>query len=329
MTHDKGAEMKEHWTAAVQAELQPLLELTERVGNDPLLTQASTGNSSEKLDGVLWIKASGRWMADALRDDILIPLDLAEVIECLRAGIDPAERYPCASLETALHAALPQRVALHVHCVNTIAWAVRADAPVQLQRRLDGLPWQWIPYVASGLPLAREVDRVLASSPNTNVFVLGNHGLVVAAEDADAVAVLLSEVKSRLAIAPRESHPADYAVLLEFCHDSEWELPDDDDLHALGTDPVSRSILAGGMLYPCQAIFSGSPEENPFLIVEGSGLLVNKSITPPELAMLSGLAQVVWRLSTTAPLRYLTEAEISALSSQATERYRQLAGASR
>ncbi len=82
--------MNEHAPRTVRAELQPLLELTQRVGSDPLLTQASTGNSSAKLDGVLWIKASGRWMADALRNDILIPLDLAEVTECLRRGIDPA-----------------------------------------------------------------------------------------------------------------------------------------------------------------------------------------------------------------------------------------------
>src|ERR1700680_400120 len=107
--------MKEHTpVGTAQTELQPLLELTHRVGNDPLLTQAGTGNSSAKLDGVLWIKASGRWMADAMRDDILIPLDWAEVVtECLQPGVDPAGRYPNASLETAMHAALPHRVVLH------------------------------------------------------------------------------------------------------------------------------------------------------------------------------------------------------------------------
>src|ERR1700722_12805767 len=79
----------------LRPELRQLLDLTQRVGNDPLLTQASTGNSSAKLDGVLWIKASGRWMADAMCDDILLPLDLAEIVtRCLQQGVDPAERYP-------------------------------------------------------------------------------------------------------------------------------------------------------------------------------------------------------------------------------------------
>jgi rhamnose utilization protein RhaD (predicted bifunctional aldolase and dehydrogenase) len=314
--------MKDCAPAAIPAELQPLLALSQRVGSDPLLTQASTGNSSLKLDGVLWIKASGRCMADALRDHIFIPLDRAKVGDCLNHGVDPIERFPDASLETAMHAALPHRVVLHVHCVNTIAWAVRCDAPRQLQRRLEGLRWQWIPYVASGLPLSREIERAQQAAPQTNVFVLGNHGLVVAGENAEAVNCLLAEVTARLAIPARVAHPADYAVLMDAAENSAWELPDDDGLHALGTDPISRAILAGGMLYPCQAIFS-----NSHLIVEGSGLLVNKSITPPELAMLSGLTQVVQRLSSSAPLRYLTEAEIQSLSGQVTDRYRELATA--
>ncbi len=322
--------MKKSASVTVPRELQPLLELTQRVGSDPLLTQASTGNSSFKLDGVIWIKASGRWMADALRDDILIPLDLAEVTECLRRGIDPAGRYPSASLETAMHAALPHRVVLHVHCVNTIAWAVRRDAPSQLRRRLDGLPWQWIPYVASGLPLSRAVERSVSAHPDTTVFVLGNHGLVIAAENVGDVEAVLSDVRERLAIVPRAGRPADYAWLREICAGSPWELPDEDGLHRLGTDPVSQTILAGGLLYPCQAIFFGFPySSGPVMTVKERGVVVSTSIEPAELAMLAGLAQVIQRISASAPLRYLAEAEVASLLSQGTSRYRERAIASR
>ncbi|HTS48963.1 MAG TPA: class II aldolase/adducin family protein [Bryobacteraceae bacterium] len=342
--------MREHSPMVRQAELQPLLELTERVGCDPLLTQASTGNSSAKLDGVLWIKASGQLMANAKCDDILIPLDLKVVTKCLQQGVDPAQRYPSASLETAMHAALPHRVVLHVHCVNTIAWAVRSDAPVQLKNRLEGLRWQWIPYVASGLPLSRAVEHALSACPDTNLFVLGNHGLVVAGEDSKMVDDLLTEVKQRVAIPPREAHPADYAALMDISMNSPWDLPDDDRVHALGTDAISQAILAGGLLYPCQAIFFGCraleqfrpiPYPGPgddwqtryrnraFLIIERRGVLVNRSIAPAELAILSGLAQVVQRLRESAPLRYLTGAEVAGISSQAAYRYRKIANAGR
>jgi len=139
-----------------------LRELTQRVGSNPLLAQASTGNSSIKLDGVLWIKASGRWMADARQNEILIPLDLSDVHgQCLQRDLDPAERYPGASLETAMHALMPHPVVLHVHCVNTIAWAVRDDAREQLRERLDGLRWRWGSLCRIGLAAGARHSRRL------------------------------------------------------------------------------------------------------------------------------------------------------------------------
>jgi rhamnose utilization protein RhaD (predicted bifunctional aldolase and dehydrogenase) len=339
--------MKEHIPAASHVELARLEQLTARIGADPLLTQASTGNSSIKLDGVLWIKASGKWMSDALDKDVLIPVDLKGIGKCFDKGVDPASQYPGASIETAMHAALlVHRVVLHVHSVNTIAWAVRKDAQVQLGRLLDGLHWQWIPYVASGLPLARALQHALTTCPDTDVFVLGNHGLVIGGEDCCAVEKLLMELERRLAIQPRPAHPADYAALEELSGGSSWELPDDDQVHALGTDSISQTILAGGLLYPCQALFCNSispdvfepiryPQDGyeslseyskrPFLIVADRGVLVNRTITPAELAMIGGLAQIVQRVDRATPLRYLTEAEVAIGCSLPGARYRELA----
>ena len=334
--------MSKNMSATNQAELTSLRELSARIGSDPLLTQASTGNSSIKLEGVLWIKASGKWMADAIHEDILIPLDLAEVRERVKQTVDPAERYTRASIETAMHAVLPHRVVLHVHCVNTIAWAVRQDAPVQLEHRLDGLHWQWISYVPSGLPLAREIEKVLSASADTDVLVLGNHGLVIGGDDCDAVEDLLSQVEQRLAICPRKADPADYAALAEIAGGSSWDLPDDDEVHALGTDAISRAVLSGGVLYPCQSIFSNSgtpglfrsvpcpdprdPWESryctrPFLIVERCGVIVTTTMTPAHRAMMSGLAQVIQRISSSAPIRYLTEEEVANSFSMIGSRY--------
>jgi len=338
--------MTRNMSVASPIELQRLLQLTARVGSDPLLTQASTGNSSIKIDGVLWMKASGKWMADATREDILIPLDWLEITgDCLQQNVNPAERYPGASVETAMHAVLPHSVVLHLHCVNTVAWAVRADAPVQLQRLLDGLRWQWIPYVASGLPLAHALNKALNAHPDTDMFILGNHGLVIGGEDCRAIDNLLAEIERRLAIHPRVAHPADYTALMEICQDSPWDLPDDDDLHALGTDAASHSILSGGLLYPCQTIFSNATtlelfqaipysdlnqrqsryHDRPFLIVEGRGVVVGRDMTPAELAMVSGLAQVVQRIDPSAPLRYLTETEVATSSRLIAGHYRDLA----
>jgi len=244
-----------------------------------------------------------------------------------------------------MHAVLPHRVVLHVHSVNTIAWAIREDAAVQLQRHLDGLRWQWISYVASGLPLSQAIEHALFVNPDTDVFVLGNHGLVIGGKDCDAVEDHLMELERRLAVCPRRAHPADYAALETLCQASSWDLPDDDHVHALGTDANCHSILSGGLLYPCQAIFSASSTPDlfkpvpypggeslsqycgrPFLIIGGHGVLVSKSITPAQLAMISGLAQIVQRVNASTPLRYLSEAEVATGCNMTGHRYRELAG---
>jgi hypothetical protein len=284
-------------------------------------------------------------MADAFRDDILVPLDLAAVNDCLEKNVDPADRFTNASIETSMHAVLPRRVVLHVHSVNTIAWAVRKDAQACLEQRLDGLRWRWIPYVPSGLPLMKEIGKVL--SPSVDVLILGNHGLVVAGNDCAEVERLLTEVEERLAIPPRRAPYPDFDLLRRISSESGWELPEDDGIHALGTDPISRAILADGLLFPCQAIFSNCStpalfssvppagpldsrsryENHPFLIVEDCGVLIRQNVTQAERAMLSGLSQVVLRLNSSTQVRYLTESEIEGSSNHVAYRYRELANA--
>src|SRR6185369_10038222 len=121
------------------------------------------------------------------------------------------------------------------------------------------------------------------------------------------------DIEERLSIPARTARPVDHtqltALLTKFAGDSAWDVPDDDAVHALATDPISRKILEGGFLYPCQAMFSDartpelfhavdSPGDTgrPFLMVKGRGVLVRRVMTAAEIAMLSGLAQVVQRI---------------------------------
>ena len=126
-----------------EGEVASLLDLSARLGRDPLLVQASNGNISIKLDGVLWIKASGKWLANANQEETLVPVELADVKESLRCNVEIAQYIALSSqlrpsIETAMHAVLQHRVVLHVHSVNTIAWAVRQDGPRQLVKLLSG-----------------------------------------------------------------------------------------------------------------------------------------------------------------------------------------------
>jgi rhamnose utilization protein RhaD (predicted bifunctional aldolase and dehydrogenase) len=337
-----------------EAEIAALIDLSARLGNNSLLVQASTGNTSIKLEGTLWIKASGKWLADARQDEILVPVPLSEVKAHMRQGDDFLPAY-CgrsgtllrSSIETAMHAVLPHRVVIHVHSISALAWAVRSDGPAQLRGRLAGLNWEWIPYVPSGLPLAREIEKRLLPSGGTEIFVLANHGLVVCGETCEATETLLRNVEKRLAIAARRVPEPDCALLEGIAARSRWRLPSDRAMHALATDSICRRLHAGGILFPCQAMFlesertvfrsnahpaksvrrGRSDDSLPFWIIDGCGVLVSESISRTERAMLAALVQVLQRLDQSAPIRYLTRSEIENFMRFGSRRYRSLAEA--
>lgn len=332
------------------SEIDSLLEVSARIGREGLLVQAATGNTSIKLDGVLWIKASGKWLADATQDEILIPVNLADTLRLINRNEDPAGQSVVlggkplrASIETAMHSVLPHRVVLHVHSVNAIAWAVRRDGRTELESRLKGVDWQWIPDVPSGLPLARAIKAAIARDPSAKVLLLSNHGLVVCGEDCQSAEDLLREVEWRIAIVPRRAAEANWGVLSRISERSSWQVPRSMEVHALGTDCVSRRIVCGGVLYPCQAIFL-TPQARcfrqkvgedllrkdlgaigePFVLIEDAGVLVRHELTPTESATLAGLVQVLQRVPESAPLRYLQKKRVRDLLSADVYHYREV-----
>lgn len=337
------------------AEFEALLDLSARVGADPLLVQAAGGNTSLKEDGILWIKASGLWLAHARDRDIMVPVRLAPLLEALERG-DPAaetardfvvaDHNPSGlrpSIETTVHAVLPHKVVVHVHCVETIAAAALADGEAVVAARLGDIPHLWLPYIRPGLPLARAIAA--ARRPEADVLVLGNHGLVVAAETVAEAAALLSKVCRRLAFPVRASPAPDKAALHRLAEGSDYMLPEDDRLHASATDPDNCRIAAGGSLYPDHVIFLGrgatvalSGETAaglearfareglvapPILLFSGTGVLVRKDINAGALALAHCLSEVTSRIPPDAGLHYLTDAQNAELLGWDAEKYRQ------
>lgn len=340
-------------------ELNALEDFSARIGRDPLLVQGATGNTSIKLGDILWIKASGKWLLHAKSDDIFVPVPLDDVQRSIRNKTryvfdeSPANGKLQPSVETAMHAVLPHRVVVHVHSVSAIAHAVRRDGQEIVARRLEGLAWRWIPYVASGLPLALEIQKVLHPTPE--VLILANHGVVVGAPDCQEAERLLQDLEKRLAIAPRKPSlrarsMADAETRLNEpvrAAEISWLPCPRQTLQRLALDPVSQAILQGGTLYPCHAIFLGpavafassldqvaesvaahkreAGRPPAFLIVKDECVLLSSSISPVQLEVLEGLLHVVERLEADTPIRYLTRSEVAALDGSESARYRQLA----
>ncbi|RDZ26744.1 class II aldolase/adducin family protein [Lysobacter silvisoli] len=325
-----------------------LVALSARIGADPLLVQGGGGNTSCKRDGTLWVKASGTWLAQARERDIFVPLPL----EAVRAALqhqdgearltqlaDPRALRP--SIETSLHALLPHAVVAHVHAVNTIAWAVRADARARLDALLSDMNWAWVPYRRPGYPLTQAVREAL-SQRAADVLVLANHGLVVGAADCAGADALLAEVERRLALPQRGAAGADLARL-RAVNDLNWERPSDESVDALATDAVALAIAREGALYPDHAVFLGAraavvePGDTlsaavaragigdtapVYALVRGAGVLVAPGLSAGAQAMLHCLALVALRLRGDEVLSYLGDEDVAALAGWEAEAYR-------
>jgi len=332
--------------------LQELGEISASIGADPMLTQGAGGNTSIKLDGKLWIKASGTWLADAADQSTFISLNLEGVRRRLMAGEqDPATPEVCGeagagrrpSIESSLHAIMPQRVVFHVHAINTIAHAVRSDCRSVLAPLLAGLKWELIPYARPGVPLTRLVEKAISARPD--VLVLSNHGLVVGADTLEQATSLLFDVERRLSIAPRPVNPFDSARLRSIADGSNYELADHDEIHGIATDPANLALATRGALYPDHVVFFGRsplPAVDPenarewiaqhqnssdisarMLLVRGLGALVRADCGRGTKAMAHCLGLLSARIDHSSPIVYLDEIEEVGLLGWDAEKYRQ------
>ena len=240
----------------------------------------------------MWIKASGTWLRDATNKDIFVPVGHDALLTAL-ARNDPACE-ACTdfvladlnatglrpSIETTVHALMPQRVVVHVHCVNTIAWAIRSDAEQRLAEKLKDFNWAFIPYARPGLPLANAIAARL--KPGIDVLILGNHGLVVCAETVVEAETLLDHVVKALVRPVRAAVPPDLAALQLLCKGTDYAPAESNETHALATDVFALEKGKGSVFYPDHVVFLGVGVATeiesgaPLVAIPGKGVLIRQ-----------------------------------------------------
>jgi rhamnose utilization protein RhaD (predicted bifunctional aldolase and dehydrogenase) len=323
------------------------LRMSADIGNDIMLVQGAGGNISLKVNGVLWIKASGKWLSDALSEDIFVPLAL----DCARnrALLSSEDYASCAyagaslrpSIETGMHASLPHRVVIHVHSINVLTRAVLKEGEKDIQLALGDIEWRWIPYARPGAPLTSEIlSRIDKDSNQAIVLILANHGIVVAADTVEDALSLLYQIESMLRIdesttAYDTSHPSLKAI----AHSIHAKQPKDPAVAQLALNSSAVKVARKGPLYPDHAVFLGpyslvkKAEEMttfdwnshgaPYIIIEQVGVLVNEQITENAEAMLSCWARLAVRISEADRIAPLPESAILELTGWDAEKYRQ------
>jgi len=314
-----------------------------------MLTQGAGGNTSVKDDGWLWVKASGAWLEHAQTKETFVPARVATILEGLTVGEDrkaewtaPSGKVLRSSIETSLHAVLPERWVFHLHTVSSMLWSAMEGGQAGVAERLEGLPWEWVRYDRPGLPLTRAIVERLGSRPQ--VLLLANHGLVVSGDSCAEVNELLLETEQRLSLEARQMQSVDKeglrAVVPERYHLARYA-----DAHWCAIDPASFEAAIKGMLAPDFAVFLGArlvgvrrgesiesaaaPYRREFgiepavFLLEGQGALIRDSVSDNGEQMLEALGRMLVRLPIGAELKYLPIPEIHGLLDWDAEKYRQ------
>jgi rhamnose utilization protein RhaD (predicted bifunctional aldolase and dehydrogenase) len=322
-----------------------------QIGADPLLVQGAGGNVSWKDGDVLWVKASGMWLAEAESKEIFVPVNLAHLQDALakrdfsvkpelnsNSGLRP-------SIETLLHALMPHRVVVHLHAVEILAHLVRINARQKIQDIVgDAVKWIFVDYFKPGADLARAVFEELKNRPDADVVFMGNHGVLLGGASAAELETLLCDLIATCQHGLREEflHQDPIALPLPLNRSNAYSLLADIQLQRLALAPaLYHKLSSDWVLYPDHAVFLGhqavcyndtqsflqdpliASADSPRLVfVRGAGVYVTSAFSQAQHVQLRCYYEVLRRQPEHVQLKPLASMEVTALLNWDAEKYR-------
>jgi rhamnose utilization protein RhaD (predicted bifunctional aldolase and dehydrogenase) len=326
-----------------------IIDFCKYIAADPLLVQGAGGNVSWKDGEVLWVKASGTWLAVAGEQDIFVPVDLAGLRASLADGdfnvtpqsIGGSELRP--SIETLLHVMMPHQVVVHLHPVDIVAWMVRdnsgSDSESQFQFASLGT---LVPYRKPGAELAIAVAHNLLLHPNSNCLFLQNHGVIFGGSTIDEVHKQMQDVLLQMHLKVlRQSCTREIDGTSPHTCGSLFTLLDDLEMQAFALDETLFSCLSyAWALCPDHVVFLGGKavcfesinelvEQSikshalpNIAFVRGVGVYVTEDFKEAQRAQLRFYYDVLVRIPRNCKLVTLAESDVNELLFWEAEKYR-------
>jgi rhamnose utilization protein RhaD (predicted bifunctional aldolase and dehydrogenase) len=216
-------------------DLQKLIELSREYGSNPDYVLGGGGNTSMKQGDRMYVKASGFSLGDITADGF-VGVDLgalnkiwvteypgdpdereSRVLADLMDSRVPEDRDKRPSVETLMHALIPETYVVHTHpaLINGVTCAQNGAEAV---KELFPGEAAWVPLVNPGYVLANEVRKVThefkeASGKFPRLIFLQNHGVVVGSREPEEVRRLTDSVTQRISSRVKERpdmSPVDY-----------------------------------------------------------------------------------------------------------------------
>ena len=316
----------------------------QNIGSNALIVQGAGGNISWKDGNILWVKASGMWLVDAMDKNIFVSVDLKDVLEQVKdknysieiKSIDASNLRP--SIETILHAILPHRLVLHIHAIEILAFLVCKDYKKIISACIaEEYDCSYIDYKKPGPDLAKAVSEVINQSPNVQIIFLQNHGIVIGGEDINEIDSIVNNLISNINNLQRnqiENKKIDYLLLPLL---KGYEPLKDKDVHNLSiNDEYYKHTLIHWSLYPDHVVFLGrksfcydsfedflSSKLRPDLIfIKNIGIYVSVRFNNAQKAQLRCFYDVIVRIQSDRRLNILDDIVIDGLLNWDSEKYR-------
>jgi len=329
-------------------------DLCISLGADPLLVQGAGGNISWKEDETLWIKASGTWLSDAIEKDIFIPTDLPQIKNAVNSGNFNASPLVTSnstlrpSIETLLHALMPQRVVVHLHAIDILSYLVREDCEINFKNILpENLNYAMVKYCKPGANLAKNVFGKIKLDSEINIVFLMNHGLVIGGDSAFEVQEILDGLIKKLApeitfktlaesIDVNKNHD-----LIKYLERYGYAPVSSPKFHYLATNlDLSDLVESKWALFPDHVVFLGAKalignseilkdflEESknirpPFIFCKHVGTFQYKNVTRAQVDQLNCFYDVAIRQKDKSKIIGLSDKDIDELVDWDAEKYR-------
>jgi rhamnose utilization protein RhaD (predicted bifunctional aldolase and dehydrogenase) len=246
-----------------------IVQYCKRIGTDSMLVQGGGGNVSWKDNETLWVKASGTCLADAAVKDIFVSVDLSHLqgeISKSNFNVTPrliGESTLKPSIETLLHALMPQTVVVHLHAIEILAHLVRKEFLQEFNSLLESctnIRWTSVNYYKPGAELANAVNDSLRKKTDVNVVFLQNHGVVIGGENIEEVDDILKTLIDKLSTVPRKKNcinPPESPLLIT--ENIKFLPVTDHSVHQLAVDTfLFEHLETDWALYPDHVVFLGT-----------------------------------------------------------------------
>ena len=293
------------------------------------------GNTSIKINDSIYVKSSGTWLKDSLKKKSFIKINLNSIkknIENEKKWIySKSASYP--SIETTMHAVINKKYVVHLHSISVLSYAILKNGKKLLESKLKDMKWIWIKYKKPGLNLAKEIKRKMSN--DTNIYILQNHGIIIASNTLIKINSLLKKIeaklKKKISFNLKKIKKNNFLI-------KNFKKPKDKIIEIFAWEKKSFEIIKSNKsLYPDNAVFINNKirtynsindflkkkNEKNIIVIKNTGVFLKKNISKTEYDMLLCLAELLIVVPENFILSFLNNKEKNELINWKKEKIRQ------